>query len=126
MEALITVGGVVLPEPSSYSGNTATIVDTARNVEGRMIGSVVREDVAKVELSWRYLTVEQWATICGLFNRSSGGGFINSVRFFNQAIGTYTTRNMYVTDRHAGMWRREPNTGKVLGWTDCKLNLVEV
>ena len=52
-DALVTVAGVALPEPSAYSGNTATIVDSARNLEGRVIGSVVRDDVAKVELSWR-------------------------------------------------------------------------
>lgn len=122
MAALVTIAGYDLPEPSTYSASTSTLVDSARNVQGYVIGSVIRNDVAKVELSWRYLTVEQWARILNLFTRS----FYNSVTFFNQATGTYETRQMYVGDRNAGMWRRHPSTGEVMGWTDCKLALVEV
>ena len=46
MAAVVTVAGVELPEPSEYSANTSTIVDSGRNVEGKVIGSVVRHDVA--------------------------------------------------------------------------------
>lgn len=126
INALVTVGGVALPEPSTYRANTSTLVDSGRNVQGQMIGSVIRDDVAKVELSWRYLTVEQWARIGKLFKSSSGGGFIRSVTFFDQTEGRYVTREMYVSDRKAGMWRRDPGTGAVMGWTDCSLALVEV
>lgn len=122
MTALVTIAGYELPEPSEYSANTATLVDSARNVNGYVIGSVIRNDVAKVELKWRYLTVEQWADILRLFNRS----FYNEVTFFNQSTGSYTTRQMYVGDRTAGMWRRHPVTGEVMGWTNPKLSLVEV
>lgn len=124
--ALVTVGGVALPEPSTYNAQTSTIVDSARNVQGKLIGAVVRDDVAKVELSWRYLPVEEWAKIGRLFKTASGGSFINSVTFFDQTEGAYVTRDMYVSDRGSGLWRRDPNTGAVMGWTDCKLSLVEV
>lgn len=126
IDHLVTVAGVALPEPSTYSGNTSTLVDSARNVEGIMIGSVIRDDVAKVELQWRYLTVQQWASINRLFKQSAGGSFINPVTFFDQAAGTYVTRQMYVNDRKAGMWRRNPETGEVMGWTNCTLALIEV
>ena len=122
MAALVTVAGFELPEPSEYSGNTSTIVDSARNVSGYVIGSVVRHDVAKVELKWRYLTARQWASILILFTNN----FYNSVTFYNQVTADYTTRQMYVSDRKAGMWRRNPSTGEVMGWTDCSLSLVEV
>jgi hypothetical protein len=122
MTALVTIAGYELPEPSSYSATTATLVDSARNVQGYVIGSVIRNDVAKVELSWRYLTAEQWARILGLFNRS----FYNNVTFFNQSTGTYETRQMYVGDRGASMWRRHPVSGEVMGFTECKLSLIEV
>lgn len=126
INSLVTVAGVALPEPSTYSGNTSTLVDSARNVEGIMIGSVIRDDVAKVELQWRYLTVSQWAGINRLFKQSAGGSFINSVTFFDQSAGAYITRQMYVGDRKAGMWRRDPKTGEVMGWTDCTLSLIEI
>lgn len=122
MAALVTIAGYELPEPSAYSANTSTLVDSARNVQGYVIGSVIRSDVAKVELSWRYLTVDQWAGILSLFNKS----FYNNVTFFNQSTGRYETRQMYVGDRKAGMWRRHPVSGDVMGWTECKLSLVEV
>lgn len=124
--ALVTVGGYDFPEPSAYSGNTSTLVDSARNAQGVMIGSVIRDDVGKVELSWRYLTVEQWADIQKCFRRSSGGKFINVVTFFDQSVGGWVTKQMYVSDRKAGVWRRDPKNGDILGWTDCSLALVEV
>lgn len=122
MMDLVTVAGVALPEPSEYSASTSTLVDSARNVQGKVIGSVIRSDVAKIELKWRYLTAQQWASILSLFTNS----FYNSVTFFNQATADYTTRQMYVGDRNAGMWRRHPETGAVMGFVDCKLSLVEV
>lgn len=122
MVALVSIGGFEFPEPSTYDATTATIVDSARNVNGRVVGAVVRSDVAKVDMSWRYLTASQWASILSLFNNS----FYNDVRFLNQATNTYTTRTMYVSDRTAGMWRRNPSTGEVMGWTNCSLSLVEV
>lgn len=124
--ALISVGEFNFPEPSSYSGNTATLVDSARNSAGYTVGAVIRDDVGKVEVSWKYLTVEQWANILKCFSISAGGSFYNDVTFFCQDIGDWTTRRMYVSDRKAGMWRRHPETGDVMGWTDCSLSLVEV
>lgn len=120
--ALVTVAGVELPEPSEYSANTSTLVDSGRNVQGKVVGAVIRNDVAKVELKWRYLTAQQWAMILSLFTDS----FYNSVRFFNQSTASYTTRQMYVSDRKAGIWRRHPETGEVMGFTNCSLSLVEV
>ena len=120
-QALVSIG-YEFPEPSSYSATTSTIVDSARNVNGYVVGAVVRTDVAKVELSWKFLTVRQWATILSLFASS----FYNDVKFFNQTTGTYTTRTMYVSDRNASMFRRNPETGEVMGWLNPSLSLIEV
>ena len=122
MDALVSIGGFNFPEPSTYNATTATIVDSARNVSGYVIGSVVRPDVAKVELTWKFLTAAQWASVLSLFTNS----FYNDVRFFNQAKNDYDTRTMYVSDRSAGIFRRDPQTGKIIGYTNCSLSLVEV
>lgn len=122
----MTVGGYAFPEPSAYNGITATVVDSARNVEGVVIGTVVREDVAKVELSWNMLTVSQWSRILQCFDRRYGGSFYNDVTFFDMVTGDYVTRTMYVSDRSAPMWRRDSRTGAVTGWLNCSLNLIEV
>ena len=125
-KALVSVGGYDFPEPATYKGNTATLVDSSRNVQGKMVGAVIRDDVGKVELTWRYLTVEQWRDILKCFSIARGGKFINSVTFFCQDIGDWTTREMYVSDRNANLFRRDPKTGAVLGYTDVSLSLIEV
>ena len=122
MAALVSIGGYDFPEPSTYNATTSTIVDSARNVEGRMIGAVVRNDVAKVELTWRYLTAEQWSELLSKFTTN----FQNDVTFLNQVTNSYTTRRMYVSDRTAGLFRRNPDTGDIMGYTECHLSLVEV
>ncbi len=122
MAALVSIGGFDFPEPSSYNATTSTIVDSARNVQGRVVGAVIRHDVAKIELSWKYLTAYQWSRILSLFTNS----FYNEVTFLNQVTNAPDTRTMYVSDRNAGMWRRDPDTGDVLGYTGASLSLVEV
>lgn len=124
-KALVTINGYDLPAPSTYKGETSTLVDSTRNTQGKMIGSVVREDVGKVSLTWKYLTVEQWATICKCFKENYGGHFIIDVTFFDQTIGEYVTRAMYVSDRKADMFKLD-SEGNVTGWTSCSLNLIEV
>lgn len=126
MAALVSIGSYDFPEPSTYSGTTSTIVDSARNVQGIMIGSVVRNDVAKIEMTWRYLTAEQWSTMLKMFTPTLGGQFINDTTFLDQVRNGYVTRKMYVSDRTAGMWRRDPDTGAVMGYTDCRIALIEV
>lgn len=124
--ALVSVEGYDFPEPSAYGATTSTLVDSGRNVKGTMVGSVIRDDISKVEISWKYLTVEQWARILKCFRRSSGGKFINNVTFFDQSVGGWVTKEMYVNDPKSGLWRRDAKTGDVLGWTDCSLALIEV
>lgn len=121
---LIYVNTVALPEPSSYESNTATIVDSARNTAGYVVGAVIRSNVAKVSVSWRFLKPDAWANILTLFNSS----FYNTVEFYDQATGTWVAKQMYVSDRSASMFRRNPDLEgcPVVGWKDCKLSLVEV
>ena len=125
MASLVTVAGIALPDPSTYNATTSTVVDSARNVQGVMVGAVIRDDIAKVECTWKFLTVAQWSTIGKLFKISSGGEFINEVTFFDETEGDYITRNMYVSDRTAGAYQKGAN-GLIRGWTNCRLSLIEV
>lgn len=126
MRALVSIGGYRFPEPSEYESNTATIVNSGRNVEGKVVGTVIRDDVAKVTLSWRFLTVSDWAKINKCFSMKHGGKFYNDVTFFNQVTGEWETRKMYVSDRNASIFRRDPISGDVVGYVNPKLSLVEV
>lgn len=124
--ALVTVGGVDLPTPSSYVGLTADLVDAGRNVQGVTVGAVVRSDVAKVEMSWKVLTPTQWSDIIKLFNPTYGGSFFQSVTFYNQSIADWETRTMYPSDRTSGgAYSVAPLTGVPTHWKECSLKLVE-
>lgn len=114
-----------LPEPAGYTAATSTMVDSGTSVSGHLLGAVVRENVAHISLSWKYLTVSDWADINRLFNNGNGTRYINTVRFFDQTTGEFQERAMYVSDRSAGMWRRN-EAGDVVGWLDCSLELTEV
>ena len=80
---LVTVAGTPLPDPSTYNATTSTVVDSARNVQGVMVGSVIRDDIAKIEETWNFLTVEQWSDICKLFKTAV---FCEKRQFFAHKI----------------------------------------
>jgi len=123
--ALVSIGSFDFPEPSEYEATTATIVDSARNAQGIMIGNVILDDVAKVSMSWRFITVQNWANILQKFNKYTGGSFIQNVTFFNQATGTWETRRMYVSDRSAKIFKRDENNN-IMGYLGARLSLIDV
>ena len=116
-----TTRSYALPEPTSYSGITTTLVDGGTSVSGHLLGSTIRNDVAQISLSWNYLEARIWAEINQLFKDR----YINTVLFYDQTKGDWDRREMYISDRSAGLWRRDENGG-VLGWTGCSLQLTEV
>lgn len=126
MKALVSIGDFDFPEPSAYSGTTSTLVDSGRNTDGYMVGAVIRDDVGKVELEWNFLTIEQWRDILQMFSIKNGGSFTNRVTFFCQDSADWETREMYVNDRTASVFRRDPATGEIIGYKNPKLSLIEV
>jgi hypothetical protein len=111
-----------LPEPTSYSATTSAMVDSGTSVSGQLLGSMVRSDVAKISISWNYIDAPTWSKINQLFKDD----YYKLVRFYDQTAGDWDQRKMSVSDRSAGMWRRNPDTGEVLGWTGCSLQFTEV
>jgi len=114
-----------LPEPTAYSGTTSTMVDSGTSVSGKMLGSIVRDDVAQISLSWNFLSTEKWSEINQIFKENHEKDHVNKVRFFDQTKGGWDKRDMYISDRSAGLWRRD-DEGNVLGWTGCGLQFTEV
>lgn len=125
MTALVTIAGTAIPDPSAYEGNTATIVNNGRNVRGEMVGGVIRHNVAKVTMKWKFISAANWATILKLFNPDYSGSFVNSVTFFNQDVNGYETTDMYVSDRKASIFLRNAD-GTIRGYVDAQLSLIEV
>ena len=40
--ALVSIGGFDFSDPSTYNATTSTIVDSARNIQGKLVEVVVR------------------------------------------------------------------------------------
>ena len=109
-------------DPSTYKSTTSTFVDSARNVKGVVTGSVVRNNVTSIELSWNVLDVKYWANINARFKKT----FYHKVLFYDQVTGARRVAKMYVSDRTAELGHVNPKTGKPMYWTNCTLSLVEV
>lgn len=124
MRALVSIAGHDIPDPSTYAGTTATIVDAARNAAGVTIGAVIRDDVAKVSMTYKYIDAQAWADILALFSPARGGSFYNSVTFYCQDTNAWETRTMYVNDRTANVFLRRDD-GSIRGYTNASLNLIQ-
>lgn len=125
MRALVNIAGVDIPDPSTYEATTSTVVDSARNAEAVMIGAVIRDDVSKISMTWRFLETGEWAKIMSLFSIAQGGAFVNDVTFFSQDYGTWITKKMYVNDRKAEIYLRN-NDGNIIGYKNVQMSLIEV
>jgi len=110
-----------LPDPTSYTATTTTMTDGGTSVSGHLLSSIVRDNVVQISLSWNYLEASEWTRITGMFKED----YINRVRFYDQSSGSWEIRSMYISDRNAGLWRRDEH-GEVLGWTGCSIQLTEV
>ena len=80
---------VALPTPSGYDASSSTLVNSARNTQGQVIGDVIKSDVAKIELKWNYLTLAQYSALAQLFEPAYNGAFFNAVSFFDVIKGDW-------------------------------------
>lgn len=125
MTPLVSIGSFAFPEPSTYSATTSTIVDSGRNVQGYVIGAVIRDDVARVDCTWNFITASDWADILAKFSPARGGSFYNNVTFYCQDTNSWVTREMYVGDRSAQIFLRNKD-GSIKGYQGASLALIEV
>lgn len=125
MRPLVKIGSFNVPEPSTYSSTTSTVVDSARNAQAVQIGAVVRENLAKVELGWKFISAADWASLLAQFDSKRGGSFYNNVNFFNQDTNDWETRQMYVSDRTSSIFLRN-KLGGIRGYVNARIALIEV
>lgn len=112
------------PTPSTYNAITSTLVDGARNIDGEFVGTA-KIELAKIEMSWRYLSATDWSNMLKQFSKSNNGFFVRTVIFLDQLTNTYQTKKMYVSDRKAGGFKYDETTGTIQGYTECSLSLVD-
>lgn len=126
MQNLLIVGGVELPQVWTYSVTYATIVDSARNSRGVVIGNVIRNDVIKISAGWNSLPASEWSKVLKLFTPSYNGRFQNDVTFYNETTMQFETRLMYVSDRTSSGVRLLDDNGMPIIILEPKLSLIEV
>lgn len=135
-----------VPVGYGYKMTSTTLVSSSRNSEGYVIGTVVREGIRKIELTWKYLTVSQFSSLAQLFEGSRTGGngsFEFYVDYFDTIVGNFVNsqndnhfkdknnqnvaRKFYVGDRvtDTAKIKLDESTGAPIGYTDVKLSLIE-
>jgi hypothetical protein len=122
MASMIYVNDVPIPYPArGLEIMVATLVDSARNANGTVVGQKIGRDQYKINaLTWPWLTAAQWSMILRLFS-----GFYATVRFPDPVSGGWKTLKMYPGDRAA-----EPywvgGDGLPTHYTNCRVNIIDV
>lgn len=113
------------PCPSSYKCVTATIVNEARGITGKVQGSVVRENVLSVEMSFNVISCSKWSKLMAQFDKKGGGNFFRKMTVFDQRIGKMRTSTFYVSDRDSGELGILDKNKKPQYWKGASFTLVE-
>lgn len=121
---------VTLPISSTYKTTSSTVVDSSRNSDAKVIASVIRAGIRKIELSWRVISISDYAKLGTFFNNY----FMFYAYYFDQDTNSWQTRNFYVGDRVADALKNEQwtqNTGVGGGIApkhieNFKISLIEV
>lgn len=138
----IKIGGASpdIPCPSDYSGLSSTLVDSARNTSGEVIANVIKSDVAKIELTWNYMSVSDFSKLAKLFEPKYNGAFMVACCFFDEVAGTWegdettapnTTTNVcrlfYPNDRQGIVAHitLDKTTGSPIGYEGVSLHLID-
>lgn len=125
-------GGIEIPVGSSYKTTTQTLVDSGRNTQGVFVGSIVRQTVRKIEMSWRVIDAVAYSTLATFFNTN----FTFYVSYFDTDSNTRKTGQFYVGDRKVQAVENkqlfcpdplnQPNLWKPQYYENFSLSLIEV
>lgn len=124
MEPFIRINGNAYPQPHrGLELLTSTIVDSARNANGTVVGQKVGRDQQKINaLEWAYLDAETWARILQEFDEK----FFVIVTYPDMVHNAWTTRKMYPSDRSAKPFHLDEATGLPRDYLECKVNIIDV
>lgn len=122
MQSMIYVNGTAIPYPArGLEIMVATLVDSARNANGVVVGQKIGRDQYKLNaLVWPWLSAEQWSTILQCFS-----GFYATVRFPDPVTNGWKTLKMYPGDRTAEPYWVGEN-GLPTHYRNCKVNIIDV
>lgn len=115
---MIKVDGVVIPSPSKYNPYPTLREQSTENA----LGDVVRKIISsrwKLEMSWDYLTKEQYAQLVDIKFKDS---FLCE---FPNSKGQMVTKRMYAGDPKGSANIADSN-GIVRDWVNVTLNFIQL
>lgn len=99
----------------------STAVNSGRNANNEVVGKKVGRDTLKYNnLTWSWLTEEEWRTICNIFDNK----FFVNAKVWHPAKGRFVNIQIYPGDRSAQPYWLD-STGKPIAYTDCKVNIID-
>lgn len=121
--SFIKINGNPYPTPKrGLSFAVSTLVDSARNANGEVVGQKIGRDLQKLDgLEWGYLDAETWSSILKEFDKA----FYVTVSYPDMVNNVWTTRKMYPGDRTATPYRVDPDTLFPTAYINCKVNLID-
>ena len=119
----VRINGTQIPFPMfGVKQQLFTTVSTSRNAKNVVVGQRVGRDQYKLDsVVFPMLSAEQWAQVLTL-----GADYYVTVRFWAMDKNKWATTKMYVGDREAEVMTIDPDTGRVLMWKNCQMNLIDV
>lgn len=119
----VRINGHEIPFPQyGVKQQLFTTVSTSRNAKNVVVGQRVGRDQYKLDsVVFPVLSAEDWSALLTL-----GKDYYVTVRFWAMDKNKWATTKMYVGDREAEVMRIDPETGRVLMWKNCAMNLIDV
>lgn len=119
----VLINGKPLPTFSFGSGEQefATIVDSARNANGVVVGQQIGRDNVKIYGEWKYLPKDDWEDVLAEIRKDP----MNlTVEYYDQSFGKRMIRTMYCGNRKGKPYTLDSN-GEPTFYIDCSLNLID-
>ncbi len=119
--AYLAINGYELPPcKRGVKVLVTTIVDSARDANGTVVGQRVGRDQYKIDgLEWSWLTAAQWQKILQAMS-----GFFFNVTFQDPVTKAQKTVKMYCGDRTGEPYWVDSD-GVPTHYKDCKVNLID-
>ena len=116
---ILVVQGISLPEPSKMDQSDYDISDSQRNANGKMIATMIREDVHKLECQWSILEPDEYEII----RNAIKGKFNLDVSYYIADKNASGTLKMYAGDRTTPVYTYRD--GEPV-YKNFKLNFIEM
>lgn len=113
---------ISVPNPDNPSAKNiiTTLVNSARNANAIVTAQKIGRDQEKTEMSWNFLTKEEWEELLRFWDRN----FFFNFTYYSRVEGVKITRKFYIGDREDTPFQVDEN-GIPTAYRDCTANVVD-